>query len=346
MIKTAIIGGSGYTGLELLRILALHDKAMVTAVTSRQYAGKWVTEIFPSLIGHYDEMSFIEPSEIKDVDAELFFCCLPHGTSMQAVPILLKAGKKVIDLSADYRIKEIATYEKWYQTHTSKELIAEAAYGLPEVFGRDEIKEANLIANPGCYPTGAALALAPLVKAGLIKNSSIIIDAKSGVSGAGRTASIASSFVEIAEGFKAYKVGEHRHTPEINQTLGLLAGAEVSVTFTPHLLPIKRGILSTVYADLKETGSHTTASLLEVFRKDYADEPFINICEEGVLPNINEVAGTNNCSIGLKLDSATGRVVVVSVIDNLVKGASGAAIQNMNITYGLGETTGLISISL
>jgi len=346
MIKTAIIGGSGYTGLELLRILVTHDKAIVTAVTSRQYAGKRVTEVFPSLIGHYDEMIFIEPAEIKKVDAELFFCCLPHGTSMQAVPILLKAGKKVIDLSADYRIKDVATYEQWYQTHTSKDLIAEAAYGLPEVFGRETIENANLIANPGCYPTGATLALAPLVKAGLIKNSSIIIDAKSGVSGAGRTASIATSFMEIAEGFKAYKVGEHRHTPEINQSLGLLAGADFSVTFTPHLLPIKRGILSTVYADLKAASSQTTASLLELYCKNYADEPFISICEEGSLPNISEVAGTNNCRIGLKLDSATGRVVVISVIDNLIKGASGAAVQNMNIIYGLSETTGLISISL
>ncbi len=346
MIKTAIIGGSGYTGLELLRILALHDKALVTAVTSRRYAGKNVTEVFPSLTGHYDALSFSDPSQIDDLEAELFFCCLPHGTSMQTVPALLKAGKKVIDLSADYRIKDPAVYEQWYQPHSSKELIKEAAYGLPEIFGRVAIKAARLIANPGCYPTGAALALAPLVKAGLVETSSIIIDSKSGVSGAGRSANIASSFVEVAENFKAYKVGEHRHTPEIDQTLSALAGSEISVTFTPHLLPVKRGILSTVYAELKDSDSHTTTSLLELFNKKYEGEAFIRICPEGVLPDLREVAGTNNCAIGLKVDKAKGRVVVISVIDNLVKGASGAAVQNMNIVYGLCETTGLISIPL
>jgi len=346
MIKTAIIGGSGYTGLELLRILALHDKATVVAVTSRRYAGKKVTEVFPSLTGHYDGLSFSDPSKVDYMDAELFFCCLPHGTSMQTVPALLKAGKKVIDLSADYRIKDPAVYEQWYQPHSSKELIKEAAYGLPEVFGRAAIKAASLIANPGCYPTGAALALAPLVKAGLVKTSSIIIDSKSGVSGAGRSASIATSYMEIAEGFKAYKVGEHRHTPEIDQTLSTLAGSEVSVTFTPHLLPIKRGILSTVYAELKDGGADDTTTLLKTFKKNYEGEAFIRICPEGVLPNLSEVAGTNNCAIGLKVDKAKGRVVVISAIDNLVKGASGAAIQNMNIIYGLCETTGLISIPI
>lgn len=346
MIKTAIIGGSGYTGLELLRILALHSKASVTAVTSRQYKGKGVTEIFTSLAGHYDDMSFSDPSDVDGMDAELFFCCLPHGTSMEAVPRLLKAGKKVIDLSADYRIKDSGIYEQWYQPHSSKELIKEAAYGLPEITGREEIKQAALIANPGCYPTGAALALAPLVKAGLIDCSSIIIDSKSGVSGAGRSASISSSYVEIAEGFKAYKVGEHRHTPEINQTLGELAGNKVSVTFTPHLLPVKRGILSTAYANLKDADSHDTASIIELYKKNYKDEPFIRIYAEGVLPNINEVAGTNNCAIGLKVDKTNGRVIVISAIDNLVKGASGAAVQNMNILYGLDETTGLTSIAL
>jgi len=346
MIKTAIIGGSGYTGLELLRILALHDKAEVVAVTSRRYAGKGVAAVFPSLAGHYDELSFTGPKALDTTGAELFFCCLPHGTSMEAVPALLKAGKKVIDLSADYRIKDAVTYEKWYHPHSSKELIAEAAYGLPEVFGRAAIKDANLIANPGCYPTGAALALAPLVKAELIDTSSIIIDSKSGVSGAGRSASIATSYMEIAEGFKAYKVGEHRHTPEIDQTLSALAGCEVSVTFTPHLLPLKRGILSTVYADMKDAETHTTESLTEIFKGSYEGEAFIRICAEGVLPNLSEVAGTNNCAIGLKLDRATGRVVVISAIDNLVKGASGAAVQNMNIACGLDETTGLISIPL
>jgi len=346
MIKTAIIGGSGYTGLELLRILALHGKAAVTAVTSRRYAGKGVAEVFPSMAGHYDGLTFSDPSQITAMDAELFFCCLPHGTSMDAVPALIKAGKKVIDLSADYRIKNVEVYEKWYQPHASKDLIAEAAYGLPEITGREAIKAAGLIANPGCYPTGAALALAPLVKAGFVKTSSIIIDSKSGVSGAGRSASIANSYMEVAEGFKAYKVGEHRHTPEINQTLSTLAGKDVSVTFTPHLLPVKRGILSTVYADLKDPEAHTTATLIELFKKSYEGEPFIRICAEGVLPNINEVAGTNNCAVGLKMNAATGRVVVISVIDNLVKGASGAAVQNMNIIYGWDETTGLISISL
>ena len=343
MIKVAIVGGSGYTGLELLRLLATHESTEVIAVTSRTYNGTPIDKVEPSLKGFYNGLSFSDPEGIEAVDADVYFSCLPHGASMDVVAKLASTGKVVIDLSADFRLKDVSTYEKWYCEHKAKDLIEGAVYGLPELY-RSLIKTAKLIANPGCYPTGATLATAPLLKDGLIDIGSIIIDSKSGASGAGRGASIETSFVEVTEGFKAYNVGIHRHTPEIEQTLSALSGLkpkDVKVTFTPHLLPVSRGILSTVYLQLKDKGQ-TTGELLAIYKDFYKSEPFVRILDEGEFPNIKDVKGSNFCDIGLRADGRGG-VVVISAIDNLVKGASGQAIQNMNIIFGFNEDEGLTS---
>lgn len=341
MIKVAIVGGSGYTGLELLRLLAVHESVEVVAVTSRTYNGTSIDRVEPSLKGFYDGLSFSDPEGIEAVDADVYFSCLPHGASMDVVAKLAETGKVVIDLSADFRLKDVSTYEKWYCAHKAKELIEGAVYGLPELY-RSQIKAAKLIANPGCYPTGATLAIAPLLKGGLIDTDSIIIDSKSGTSGAGRTAAIETSFVEVTEGFKAYNVGIHRHTPEIEQTFGELSGLKnVEVIFTPHLLPVSRGILSTVYLKLKDKGQ-ITEELLTVYKDFYKSEPFVRILDEGEFPNLKDVKGSNYCDVGLRADGRGG-VVVISAIDNLVKGASGQAIQNMNIIFGFNEDEGLIS---
>jgi len=338
-ISAAIIGASGYTGLELLRLLKNHPHVNITAITSRQFAGKAVAEIFPSLRGLYDELIFSNPENSSNIEADVVFCCLPHGASMEIVSGFIKAGKKVIDLSADFRIKDVGVYEKWYGPHTRPGLIGEAVYGLPEI-NRDSIKGAYLVANPGCYPTGATLAVAPALKAGLIDmEKTIIVDSKSGVSGAGRGLSEATTFVEVSGGFKAYKVGAHRHTPEIAQNLTGLVGEKAAVVFTPHLLPVARGILTTLYATLKE--GLTTKELLALYEKTYGVEFFIRLLPEGEYPNINAVRGSNFCDIGLWSDPATGQMIAISAIDNLVKGASGQAVQNMNIVFGFDETTGL-----
>lgn len=339
MIKVAIVGGSGYTGFELLRLLALHPDAKVTEVTSRQYKGKAVTEVFPSLTGFYDGLKFSHPEEFKSIEADIAFSALPHGASQAAVPALLESSR-VIDLSADFRIHDLSVYEAWYGVHMSPALLNEAVYGLPEL-RRKEIKGARLVANPGCYPTSAILALAPLLKEKLSDASSIIVDSKSGVSGAGRQAAIETSFVEVSPGFKAYKIGSHRHTPEIEQELGAIAGAGVSITFTPHLLPVSRGILSTVYANLsKGVSMKEVHSLYKAF---YEKEPFVRVMDEGRFPDISQVRTSNYCDLGVFVDEKKRKAIIVSVIDNLVKGASGQAIQNMNIMAGLPETTGLIA---
>ena len=343
MIKVAIIGGSGYTGLELLRLLATHKSVEVVSITSRTYKATLVDKVEPSLKGFYKGLHFSDPTDIDKADADIYFSCLPHGASMEMVSRLIKAGKVVIDLSADFRLKDLATYEKWYCAHKAKDLIDEAVYGLPELY-RTDIKKAKLIANPGCYPTGATLATAPLLKGGLVDTDSIIIDSKSGTSGAGRTAAIETSFVEVAEGFKAYNVGIHRHTPEIEQTFGELSGLKdkgVKVTFTPHLLPVSRGILSTIYLQLNNK-EQTTEELLSLYKDFYSSEPFVRVLDEGEFPNIKDVRGSNFCDIALRADGRGG-VVVISAIDNLVKGASGQAIQNMNIIFGFEEDEGLTS---
>ena len=338
MIHVGIYGASGYTGQELMRLLTFHPEVEVSAVTSRRYKGAAFSKIYPHFKGLTD-LEYIDAS--PDVVASLcdvVFLAVPHGEAMNAAPVFLDAGKKVIDLSADYRIRNVEIYEKWYVTHTSPHLLSEAVYGLPELY-RAAVKEARLVANPGCYPTSIILGLAPLLKEGLIDATSIIADSKSGVSGAGRELQMTSLFCEVNEGFKAYKVGTHRHTPEIEQELGNLAGADVAMIFTPHLIPIDRGILSTIYGTLRK--NLTAGDLIERYREFYRSEPFVRIYDEGTFPNVVSVRGSNMCDIGIAVDARTGRVILVSAIDNLIKGAAGQAVQNMNLLCGMPEDAGL-----
>ena len=338
MLKVAVIGASGYTGVELLRLLVGHPEVEISCITSRQHEGLPINQAFPSLSGFCELVC-----EALDVTAiaqrvDLVFTALPHKSAMEVIPDFLAAGCKVVDLSADYRLKDRFVYEQWYQKHTSPDLLAEAVYGLPELF-REVIGSARLVANPGCYPTSVILGLAPLLKMDLIDLTTLIIDSKSGTSGAGRGVKQGSLYCEVNEGFKAYAVASHRHTPEIEQILSTLAGATVQVSFTPHLLPINRGILSTMYASLKM--SKSTADLLDVYRQAYAEEPFVRVMPGNELPNVAYVRGTNFCDVGLVSDERTGRVIVTSAIDNLVKGAAGQAVQNMNLMYGFKEQLGL-----
>lgn len=343
MVRVAVVGASGYTGVELLRLLLAHPGVEVTCVTSRQNAGESIAAVFPSLLGRVDLVCDpVDPAQIAD-KADLAFTALPHQSAMAVVPELLAAGMKVVDLSADYRLRDAAVYEAWYAPHTSTELLGEAVYGLPELY-RAQVAGARLVANPGCYPTSVALALAPLLQADLVDPGTLIIDSKSGTSGAGRSAKIDSLFCEVNEGFKAYGVAKHRHTPEIEQTLSDLAGTPVVVNFTPHLLPVNRGILSTCYATLKN--SVTTAELVEKFRQYYAGECFVRVHPVGSLPNIAFVRGSNYCDLGVVSDTRTGRVIVVSAIDNLVKGAAGQALQNMNLMLGFEESVGLTALGV
>ena len=343
MVRVGIYGGSGYTGQELLRLLCGHPGAKVVAATSRRFAGVPVADVYPVFSGRtslaYTDTS---PEEMASL-ADLVFLALPHGVSMEVVPQFLRAGRKVIDLSADFRIRDAASYEAWYGRHTAAGTIPEAVYGLPELY-RDRIRTSRLVANPGCYPTSIILGLAPVLRSRWVETGSVIADSKSGVSGAGRDPQIASLFCEVDGGFKAYKVGRHRHTPEIEQELSLLAGSEMKISFTPHLLPVKRGILSTVYAKLQRdvTGEDATA----LYREFYRDEPFVRVCRAGEFPNLSSVVGSNHCDIGVTVDPRTRRIIIVSVIDNLIKGASGQAIQNMNLMCSLEEGTGLSAIAL
>lgn len=336
MIKAAIFGASGYTGLELLRILATHPGARVVEATSRQYKGTPVPEVFPALKGFYDGLLFTDPEDLS-IEADIAFSAMPHGASQDVVPELLKKNR-VIDLSADFRLHDKDTYNAWYGEHKAAGLLKEAVYGLPELY-RKEIKGCRLVANPGCYPTSAILALAPLARKGLIKAGSVIIDSKSGVSGAGRGASLASSFVEVSSGFKAYKVGSHRHTPEIEQELAIAAGGSLNVRFTPHLIPVSRGILTTAYAELNR--ALTPSEMRELYNAAYSNETFVRLLPEGSFPDISQVRGSNFCDLGLFVEGS--RVTVVSAIDNLVKGASGQAVQNMNIMFGLDEKAALFT---
>lgn len=338
MIKVAIVGASGYTGVELVRLLAGHPQVEITCVTSRQSAGEELSRIFPSLRERFELVC--EPVDISRIagKAEVVFTALPHQTAMAVVPDLLAAGTRVIDLSADFRLRDPGVYEAWYQKHSCPELLPEAVYGLPELY-RDQVRGARLVANPGCYPTSVALALAPLLQKQLVALKTLVVDSKSGTSGAGRSAKVGSLFCEVNEGFKAYGVGSHRHTPEIEQTLSALAGEEVIINFTPHLLPVNRGILSTCYGTLETALS--TSDLVEIFSDTYRDEPFVRVHPEGSLPNVAYVRGSNYCDLGIVSDPRTGRVIVVSTIDNLVKGAAGQAVQNMNLMLGFEEALGL-----
>jgi len=340
--RIAIVGASGYTGVELIRLLLDHPLVEITCVTSRQYAGRPLAEIFPSLAGRCPLIC--APMEVAGIVelADVAFTAVPHKTAMDIVPQLLAAGLKVVDLSADYRLRDVEVYQQWYQAHSSPQLLNEAVYGLPELY-RVQIAQSRLVANPGCYPTSAALAVAPLLRAQLIDPTTLVIDSKSGTSGAGRSEKLASLYCEVNEGFKAYGVGSHRHTPEIEQTLSEVAGRPLQVSFTPHLLPVSRGILSTCYASLNQQQS--TGQLVELFRQTYADEPFVRVCPQETLPNIAYVRGTNFCDVGVVADQRTGRVIVVSAIDNLVKGAAGQAVQNLNVMQGWDETTALLGVA-
>lgn len=341
MIRIGIVGASGYTGAELARILCNHPEVELTVATSRQYAGKPLSQVFPSLQGRADILCEDLPVAKLVGRADFFFTAVPHQTAMDIVPQLVSAGKKVVDLSADFRLHDPQVYEQWYQAHTAKDLLATAIYGLPELH-RAEIVKAQLVANPGCYPTSVLLGLAPLLKAGLVDPQTIIIDAKSGASGAGRAAQVGSLYCEVADGFKAYKVGEHRHTPEIEQELSWLCGKSVTVSFTPHLLPMSRGILSTIYAQ----AGKDIPDLVELYQSFYRDEEFIRVCPSGQYPATQYVRGSNYCDIGVKFDPRTGRIIILSAIDNVVKGASGQAVQNMNLMCGFPENTGLRIVPL
>jgi N-acetyl-gamma-glutamyl-phosphate reductase len=338
MLKTAIFGASGYTGQELTRILSCHPDVELKAVTSRRFAGQAVTEIFPSLAG-FTSLKYqnAAPADIAKI-CDIVFLALPHGVSMEIAPSFLQAGKKVIDLSADYRLRDADTYEKWYVHHCSTGLLKDAVYGLPELY-RSEISRTSLVANPGCYPTSIILGLAPALKNRLIDVNTIIADSASGVSGAGREPQTGSLYCEVDGGFKAYKVGKHRHAPEIEQELNVLAGEQFAISFTPHLLPVKRGILSTIYATLKKDIS--LPELHSLYTSFYAGEKFVRIYPADTLPNISSVCGSNFCDIGLTVDWRTKRVIIISAIDNLIKGASGQAVQNMNIICGIKEDAGL-----
>jgi len=343
MIRVGIYGGSGYTGLELMRILLRHPDVKVTALTSRKFKGQPLSGTYPLFEGLTD-IHFIDasPGELAGM-ADVIFMATPHGEAMAVAPAFVDAGKKVIDLSADFRLRNLDVFEKWYHKHSAPELAMKAVYGIPELY-RDEIRKAQLVANPGCYPTSAILALAPALREKIIDPATIIIDSKSGVSGAGRDPVIGSLFCEVDEGFKAYKVNEHRHGPEIEQELSVLAGSEVKVSFTPHLLPLTRGILSTIYASLKKTLS--TAELIDLYNDFYKGEHFVRVLRRGMYPNVSSVKGTNFCHVGLSVDPRTNRVIILSAIDNLVKGASGQAVQNMNLMCGLREDMALDMIAL
>jgi N-acetyl-gamma-glutamyl-phosphate reductase len=344
MIKVGIVGASGYTGAELARILCNHPEVELTTATSRQYAGQPLSHVFPNLRGRVDLLCENPPIDELCQKADLFFTAVPHKTAMDLVPVLLAAGKKVVDLSADFRLRDVATYEHWYQPHSSKSFLQEAVYGLPELY-RTAIAGCRLVANPGCYPTSIILGLAPLLQAGILDPQSIIADSKSGTTGAGRTAQTGTLFCEVHDGFRPYKVGRaHRHTPEIEQELSALAGQDLHVTFTPHLLPIARGILSTVYATLKS--DCRTDDIWNLYQEKFAAEPFVRMLEEGIFPSTHYVRGSNFCDISFKVDPVTRRIIVMSAIDNIVKGASGQAVQNMNIMCGMEETAGLDIVPL
>ncbi len=344
MIKVFICGGSGYTGGELLRILSNHPEVLVAGVTSERSAGKSVKDLFPQL-HNYANLVYENLNPVENLKkADLFFMALPHGESQRAVDFFFQHGKKVIDLSADYRLRDPSTYEKWYNVrHAFQATLRRAVYGLPEIY-RNKIKKAKLIANPGCYPTGAILGLLPALRNTLVDISSIVIDSKSGTSGAGRKADVSVSYCEVNEGFKAYAIGTHRHTPEIEQELSLVSGKEIVVNFTPHLLPVDRGILTTIYAPLlKKAG---VSEILKKYNDAYKKEPFVRVLDYGLYPNIKHVRGTNFCDIGLKVNERTNTLIIVTAIDNLVKGASGQAVHNMNIMMGFDEKTALEAIAL
>ena len=337
MIKAGIIGATGYAGSELVRILSSHPDTVITYLGSHSYAGKKYSDIYPFFTGICDTILSDDNTEKAAGECDVLFLALPHGIASSVVNEDILSKCFVIDLGADYRLHDVSVYEAWYKTeHKSKELLESAIYGLPELH-REDIKKAKLVANPGCYTTCSILTLYPLLKYGLIENDSIVIDAKSGTSGAGRGEKTANLFCEVNESIKAYSVAGHRHTPEIEQELSLAAGEPIVLDFTPHLVPMQRGILSTCYAKLKD--GVTKEDISKAYHKSYDGEAFIRLTE--YLPETRFVRNTNRVDIAWKINSRTGRITAMGAIDNLVKGAAGQAVQNMNILFGLKETTGL-----
>jgi N-acetyl-gamma-glutamyl-phosphate reductase len=339
-IKVGIVGGTGYTGVELLRLLAIHPAIELSAITSRGEAGLPVADMFPSLRG-YVNLPFSDPAQADLSGCDVVFFATPNGIAMQQTADLLDKGVRVIDLAADFRIQDVATWEKWYgMKHACPDLIAKAVYGLPEV-NREKIRMAQLIANPGCYPTAVQLGFLPLLEAGVIDETHLIADAKSGVSGAGRKAEVGALFAEAGDNFKAYGVAGHRHLPEISQGLAGMANKPVGLTFVPHLTPLIRGIHATLYAKLTKD-----IDLQHLFESRYIKERFVDVLPKGSHPETRSVRGSNQCRIAVHRPQGGDTVVVLSVIDNLVKGAAGQAVQNMNIMFGLAENTGLEVVPL
>jgi N-acetyl-gamma-glutamyl-phosphate reductase len=336
-LRIAILGASGYTGAELVRLLSRHPEVEIRALTADRQAGKKLAEVFPHL-GRLNLPALVKIDEVDWSGIDLAFCGLPHGTTQEVIAALPK-HVRVVDLSADFRLADLASYAQWYgHEHRAPDLQKEAVYGLTELY-RAAIKPARLVANPGCYPTSAQLPLIPLIEDGLIDPDEIIIDAKSGVSGAGRDAKQGSLYAEVTEGIQAYGIASHRHAPEIEQGLSDAAGRKLTVNFTPHLMPMSRGILSTIYVKLANGGG--AAALREALSRRYRAEPFVAVLPAGEAPATRHVRGANHCLIGVFDDRMKNRAIVISAIDNLVKGASGQAIQNMNVMAGFAETTAL-----
>ena len=339
-IRIGIVGGTGYTGVELLRLLAQHPEAELAVITSRSESGMAVSDMFPNLRGRIT-LKFTEPRPEALEVCDLVFFATPNGVAMQQARALWEAGKRMIDIAADFRIKDVPLWEKWYgMKHACPELVAEAVYGLPEV-NRARIRNARLVANPGCYPTAVQLGFLPLIEAGIVDTDHLIADAKSGVSGAGRKAEVHTLLAEAADNFKAYGVGGHRHLPEITQGLSQAAGKNVRLVFAPHLIPMIRGIHATLYARIT-----ADSDLQSLYEKRYAKEPFVDVMPQGTHPDTRSVRGANTCRIAVHQPQGGDIAVVLSVIDNLVKGAAGQAVQNMNIMFGLAEDTGLTQIAL
>ncbi len=342
-VQVGIVGGTGYTGVELLRNLASHPSVEVTMITSRSEDGVAVADMYPNLRGIYD-LQFSVPNIEQLKTCDVVFFATPHGVAMSMAKALIEHGVKVIDLAADFRIEDLALWEKWYgMTHTGADLMTDVVYGLPEYY-RSRIKEAKIIANPGCYPTSILLGILPLLKAGLVETTSIIADGKSGVSGAGKGANVAMLGAEMSESFKAYGVNGHRHQPEMVEKMNEVTGTSVDLTFVPHLIPMVRGMESTIYATLKQDTSQEAIQAL--YEETYASEPFVDVMPAGSLPETRMVKGSNMCRMAIYRPAGGGRIVITSVIDNLVKGAAGQAIQNMNILFGLDERLGLNQVAL
>ena len=337
MIDVGIVGGTGYTGVELLRLLAQHPQVRVRAITSRKDAGTRVVDMFPSLRRRYDALTFVEPDKAGLAQCNLVFFATPHGVAMAQARELVGAGVKLIDLAADFRLKDPAVFERWYKMpHACPDLLAESVYGLPEV-NREKIRKARIVGNPGCYPTAVQLGFLPLVEAGVIDTKHMIADCKSGVSGAGRKAEINLLFAEASDNFAAYGVKGHRHHPEIQQGLEAVSTTPLSLVFTPHLTPAIRGIFATLYAPVTKAD----VDLQALFEKRYAGEPFVDVMPAGSLPDTRSVRASNMLRLAVHRPAGTDLVVVLAVEDNLVKGAAGQAIQNMNLMFGLPESTGL-----